>query len=85
MRFLGLVLTETCRDWKFTDDVARSYPRLAISGEGSEAQVMEALLRYRDRMMYAQNALYNLFKQTQTLPPAPRVDLIKVNAFIVRL
>lgn len=83
LTFLGLVLTEACKDPVFRDI---SHPehqtRLATSGFGSETQILEALRRYLARPQYIQKTLYYLFKMTTgNYEPkidmaVPRVDII---------
>lgn len=74
LRFLGLLLTNVCKD-----DYFRELPHshLAVAGNGSEQQIVEALRRYQGRAQFTQNALYHLFKVTARLK-VPRVDLIRV-------
>jgi len=88
LTFLGLVLTEVCKDSLFTDPSHQELSRpsntadLAVSGFGTEAQILEALKRYLSRPQYIQKTLYYLFKMTTgNYEPkidmnVPRVDII---------
>jgi len=82
LSFLGLVLTEVCKEPYFTSSMVEASRRLAVSGFGTENQVMEALRRYLTRPQYVQKTLYYLFKMTTgNYEPkidmaVPRVDII---------
>jgi len=85
LSFLGLVLTDVCKDDMFTDiDHADFCRHLAVTGFGTEAQILESLNRpcYLQRPKYIQKTLYYLFKMTQgTYEPRiemsiPRIDII---------
>ena len=65
LNFLGLVLTETCKDEMFTDVNNPDFSaQLVVSGFGTEIQILEALKRYLSRPQYIQKTLYYLFKMT---------------------
>ena len=57
----------------------------AVSGFGSEAQIIEALNRYLSRPQYIQKTLYYLFKMTtgnhepRIEMSNPRIDIIYVS------
>jgi len=85
LSFLGLVLTDACKDEMFTDQDHVDYCRhLAIAGFGTESQILESLNRpsYLQRPLYIQKTLYYLFKMTQgNYEPRiemslPRIDII---------
>lgn len=78
MRFLGLVLTDACKDDVFVDEANPNFnPRLLVSGSATESQVSEALRRYVGRQHYTHKSLYNLFRLTQGWQ-VPRADLIQL-------
>jgi len=75
LMFLGLVLTEACKDEMFVDYSHELFrPSLAVSGFGSEGQILEALRRYLTRPQYVQKSLYYLFRMT-TGNNDPRIDM----------
>merc|ERR1719193_1549766 len=83
INFLGLVLTEACKDEMFTDENHPDFStEIVVSGFGTETQILEALKRYLSRPQYIQKTLYYLFKMTTgNLEPkidmnVPRVDII---------
>jgi Zyg-11 family protein len=79
LQFLGLSVTETCKDDIFTDPENRHYnPDLVVTGSATIDQVAESLRKYIGRMHYAQKALYYLFRLTQGLSE-PKRSLIDVS------
>ncbi|XP_014662514.1 PREDICTED: protein zyg-11 homolog B-like [Priapulus caudatus] len=82
LRFLGLMLTNSCFKEFLTDPNDVTYNRqLVVAGEASERQLLEALRRYKVRPMYAQKGLYNLFSLTRELTEEfkrPRLDIIQL-------
>jgi len=83
INFLGLVLTEVCKDEMFTDENHPDFStQIVVSGFGTETQILEALKRYLSRPQYIQKTLYYLFKMTTgNYEPkidmnVPRVDII---------
>jgi len=75
LTFLGLVLTESCKEEMFIDDTHAEYrPQLLVSGFGTEQQILEALNRYLARPQYIQKTLYYLFKMT-TGNYEPKIDM----------
>jgi len=84
LTFLGLVLTDACKDQIFTDVNDEDFcAELAVSGFGTEAQIMESLNRYLPRPQYIQKTLYYLFRMTagnnydvNIEMKIPRIDII---------
>jgi len=73
--FLGLVLTDACKDDVFTEATHEQFrPNLVVSGFASEGQILEALKRYVTRPQYVQKTLYHLFRMT-TGTNEPRIDM----------
>jgi len=87
LSFLGLVLTEVCKDPVFTEPDTILF---TISGFGTEQQILEALRRYLSRPQYIQKTLYYLFKMTTgNYEPkidmkVPRVDIISKVLFCAK-
>ena len=80
LRFLGLMLTEACKDEMFLAPGST----LIVSGSANEAQVIESLQRYLGRQHYVKKSLSHLFVLTQGYS-VPRVDIIKVTSRTSRL
>lgn len=78
LKFLGLSLIQTCKFDMFTDKECPDYQHeLMVTGEATEAQVVESLRRYTTRHHYMQKSLYTLFSLTQDMF-VPREDIIKL-------
>ena len=73
LRFLGLMLTDVCKD----DMFQASGSALVVTGSANEAQILESLERYLDRQHYVKKSLSHLFGLTQGYV-TPRTDIIKV-------
>ena len=66
LTFLGLVLTDACKDQIFTDVNDEDFcAELTVSGFGTEAQIMESLNRYLPRPQYIQKTLYYLSRSAE--------------------
>jgi Zyg-11 family protein len=78
LRFLGLMLTDACKDEAFT------HPKLSlvVTGSANEAQVLESLERYLGRQHYIKKSLSHLFGLTQGYSN-PRIDIIKVRQHVL--
>lgn len=78
LRFLGLALSDTCKlDLLTSPDHPTYNANLTVTGSGNEAQVLEALRRYKTRPCYVQKSLYHLFRLTQNYS-TPRRDMIEI-------
>ncbi|CAL1542443.1 unnamed protein product [Lymnaea stagnalis] len=79
LNFLGLALTSISEYDMFQPESSwyRSHSDLKISGEATEAQIMESLRRYLPRSAYMQKALFKLFNLSQGTEE-PREDIIKL-------
>jgi Zyg-11 protein homolog len=77
LRFLGLMLTEACKDEMFQGPGTP----MVVSGSANEAQVLESLQRYLGRQHYIKKSLSHLFGLTQGYS-VPRVDIIRVICLI---
>jgi hypothetical protein len=73
LRFLGLMLTEACKDDMFQ---STELP-IVVSGSANEAQVLESLNRYLGRQHYVKKSLSHLFGLTQGYS-TPRIEIIQV-------
>ncbi|OQR66240.1 protein zyg-11B-like [Tropilaelaps mercedesae] len=76
LAFLGLAETEVCFDPMFTGNSPGALC-IAVSGCGSEPQVLESLRRYSERRFFVQKSLYHLYGYTQNMTE-PRVDIIEL-------
>ncbi|XP_078573736.1 protein zyg-11 homolog isoform X2 [Branchiostoma floridae x Branchiostoma japonicum] len=76
--FLGVMMGPACF-WDFIwDEEYEGFRKdLRVTGEGNEAQILEALRQYSERAVYVQKALYKLFGRTSGMEH-PRVDVIKL-------
>lgn len=78
LKFMGLMLTDTCKHDVFVNDQHMFYSlERVVSGCANEAQILEALRRYIQRPQYITKALYHLFRLTQCYTE-PREDVIKL-------
>ncbi|XP_059151723.1 protein zyg-11 homolog B-like [Physella acuta] len=79
LNFFGLALTSISEYEMFQPESSwhRSHADLKISGESTEAQIMESLRRYLPRSTYMQKALFKLFNLSQGTEE-PREDIIKL-------
>ena len=86
LSFLGLVLTEVCKAVRFTDVNAEEFrEELAVSGWGTEAQIMESLNRYLSRPQYMQKTLYYLFRYPTTKKKFNKSDNLNPYVTILNL
>ncbi|XP_077982057.1 protein zyg-11 homolog B-like [Glandiceps talaboti] len=67
LKFIGLMLLSTLCQADFISNEEHEDFRsdLKVTGDSTEAQLLEALNRYRNRANYAHKALFNLFTFTQ--------------------
>ncbi|BFY99650.1 hypothetical protein BsWGS_02689 [Bradybaena similaris] len=79
LNFLGLALTSISEYEMFQPESCwnRLHPDFKVSGESTEAQIMESLRRYLPRSAYMQKALFKLFNLSQGTEE-PREDIIKL-------
>lgn len=78
LRFIGLVQTSVCEEEAFWRSCQQKLGvNYVVSGNGSEAQIIEALKRYPTRPLYFQKSLYHLFSLTKAYT-VPKVDVIKL-------
>lgn len=78
MKFLGLLMTSVCYDDIFTDESHEYYNNeLVVSGNATEAMILESLRRYTHRPAFVQRSLYNLYSYTLNYVE-PRLDIIEL-------
>ncbi|XP_021353883.1 protein zyg-11 homolog B-like [Mizuhopecten yessoensis] len=78
IKFLGLARTTYCEMPMFCDDDRADFScDIVISGDANERQVLEALRRYVQRVVYVQKSLYTLFRLTQAMEE-PREDIVRL-------
>ena len=82
LKFLGLLLTETCKNDIFTDPNHEHFDvDLRVTGAEGESQIVSALKIYLNRPYYTQKSLFHLFKLTQQCQ-IPRGDIIQVSEIL---
>lgn len=79
LKFLGLALSpEVCDSPFFKEKHYKEVNRdLKIAGQSTEEQILEALLRYKQRPNYGHKLLRCLFNMTQYIEKDPKPDLVK--------
>jgi len=76
LKFLGLMQTTVCFEDLLLNDRHQWYDsELVITGNATESQIMESLIRYKHRPTFVQKSLFHLYNYTLTYCE-PRTDLI---------